>query len=151
MQKDKADRDDLAIGIITRGLKQLAKETGTPILLLAQANRGTDHVNRPTMANLAGSSAIEADADLVLFAHREEVNNPETTLKGVTELIPAKFRHGTCNRTTYIGKKDDDCGGLFYCLSNDEAASLFNDDEANKREAEKKAKKQKPFAKGLDL
>jgi len=124
MQKDRADTDALAIGLITKGLKRLAKETKTPILLLVQANRNTDQVTRPTMSNLAGSSAIEADADLVLFAHREEVNNPETHLKGILEIIPAKFRHGTCSNTTYIGKRCDEDGGRFYCLNDEEMGLL---------------------------
>jgi len=150
MQKEKAERDDLAIGIVTRGLKQLAKETGTPILLLVQANRGTDQVKRPTMSNLYGSSAIEADADLVLFAHRDEVANPETHLKGITELIPAKFRHGTCNKTSYIGKHEDEQGGAFYSLSDEEIGAITNQIEADQREAKKN--NQRTFAKkGLTL
>jgi replicative DNA helicase len=126
MEKERSERDDLAIGKITRGLKQLAKETNTPILLLVQANRGTDIVARPTMSNLAGSSAIESDADLVLFSHRDEVANPETAFKGIIELIPAKFRHGTCNKTAYIGKRSDKMGGTFYSLTDAEAGELDN-------------------------
>ena len=126
MEKERSERDDLAIGKITRGLKQLAKETNTPILLLTQANRGADTAVRPTMSNLAGSSAIEADADLVLFAHRDEVANPETAFKGIIELIPAKFRHGTCNLTSYIGRREDRMGGNFYSLTNEQAAELDN-------------------------
>ena len=130
MEKERSERDDLAIGKITRGLKQLAKETNTPILLLTQANRGADTAVRPTMSNLAGSSAIEADADLVLFAHRDEVANPETAFKGIIELIPAKFRHGTCTLTSYIGKRDDKMGGNFYSLTTEQAASLDNENKA---------------------
>jgi replicative DNA helicase len=126
MEKERSERDDLAIGKITRGLKQLAKETNTPILLLTQANRGADTAIRPTMSNLAGSSAIESDADLVLFAHRDEVANPETAFKGVIELIPAKFRHGTCNLTSYIGRRQDKMGGNFYSLTTEEASELDN-------------------------
>ena len=126
MEKERSERDDLAIGKITRGLKQLAKETNTPILLLTQANRGTDTAIRPTMSNLAGSSAIEADADLILFAHRDEVTNPQTAFKGIIELIPAKFRHGTCNQTSYIGRRQDKMGGNFYSLTTEEAAELDN-------------------------
>ena len=126
MEKERSERDDLAIGKITRGLKQLAKETNTPILLLTQANRGTDTAVRPTMSNLAGSSAIEADADLILFAHRDEVANPDTAFKGVIELIPAKFRHGTCNQISYIGRREDRMGGMFYSLTTEQAAELDN-------------------------
>ena len=138
MEKERSERDDLAIGKITRGLKQLAKETNTPILLLVQANRGADSVARPTMSNLAGSSAIEADADLVLFAHRDEVANPDTAFKGIIELIPAKFRHGTCNRTSYIGKRQDKMGGTFYSLTDVEAGELDNQNKTREEPARPK-------------
>jgi replicative DNA helicase len=138
MEKERSESDSLAIGKITRGLKQLAKETNTPILLLVQANRGTDIVARPGMSNLAGSSAIESDADLVLFAHRDEVANPDTAFKGIIELIPAKFRHGTCNRTSYIGKREDKMGGTFYSLTELEAGELDNQNKTREEPARPK-------------
>lgn len=147
MQKPKADRDDLSIGIITRRLKQLAKETGTPILLLAQANRATDQLKRPGMGNLAGSKAIESDSDLVIFAHREEVSNPHTAFKGVTEIIPAKFRHGTCSQTVYLKRDSDESGGRLRTLSIEEVA-LLDHEESNRAEAATATNKPKRYASG---
>jgi replicative DNA helicase len=103
MKKGKADRHDIAIGDITRSLKELAKEIQTPVLLLAQANRSADN-KRPDMSCLKDSSCIEADADYIFFVHRDEVNNPDTELKGITELIIAKDRHGDANGTIYLEK-----------------------------------------------
>jgi replicative DNA helicase len=89
---------NLEIGAITRGLKQLAKELGIPVIALSQLSRqperrGSDH--RPQLADLRESGSIEQDADLVAFIYRDEVYNaddPEN--QGAAELIVAKNRHG---------------------------------------------------------
>lgn len=111
MKLPKADRHDIAIGIITRSLKELAKELQMPVFLLVQANRAADG-KRPTMSNLKDSSSIEADADLVLFVHREEVANPETPYKGITEIISAKDRHNNFSGTVYLERLAKGYGGV---------------------------------------
>jgi replicative DNA helicase len=126
MSLPKADREDLAIGEVTRGLKQLAKEIKTPVLLLAQANRGTDKEKRPQMSNIYGSSAIEADSDLILAVHREEIVNEHTALRGVVEIIPVKFRHGDLPRPIYMKAGEN---GLFRCLSDIEIGEVMNQEE----------------------
>ena len=123
MKLPKADRHDLSIAEVTRGLKELAKEIRVPIFLLVQANRATDG-KRPAMSNLADSASIERDADLIFFVHREDVYKEDTPFKGVTELIPAKFRHGTFNRTVYLKVQEDDVGGRFYTMPMDEVGRL---------------------------
>lgn len=120
MKKPKADRNDIAIGEITSSLKSLAKEIETPILLLVQGSRAMDKTKRPTMSDLKDSSSIEADADVVMFVHREEVVDPETELKGVTELIIAKDRHNDGNGTVYLKK----VSGGFMTMNQDEVATL---------------------------
>jgi replicative DNA helicase len=40
------------------------------------------------------SGAIEQDADIILFIHRDEVFNPDSEQKGMAELIVAKHRNG---------------------------------------------------------
>jgi len=102
MKKGKADRNDIAVGDNAIGLKNLAKELQTPIILLVQANRAADTVSRPTMSNIKDSSDIEAAADLILFVHRDEVSNPDTDLKGITEIIWAKDRHRRYTGTEYL-------------------------------------------------
>tara|TARA_R110000787_G_scaffold44623_1_gene109422 strand:- start:345 stop:1721 length:1377 start_codon:yes stop_codon:yes gene_type:complete len=126
MKLGKADRHDIAIGNITRDLKELAKEVKVPIILCAQANRYKAPF-RPNMANLKDSSCIEADADLIMFVHRQEVLEPETLLKGVTELIIAKDRHSDGNGTVYLQK----INGAFTPLSV-EAVAKVQLDEANR-------------------
>jgi len=122
MKLDKADRHDIAVGNITRGLKELAKEVKTPIVLIAQANRTS---SRPNMRSLKDSSCIEADADVVMFVHRHEILEPDTELKGVTELIIAKDRHNDGNGTIYMEKVN----GGFIELSTEQAAMMVQREE----------------------
>lgn len=54
---------------LTNRLKEIAMETGVPIILLCQINRGAEDI-LPTLANLKESGSIEEDADNVLMIHR---------------------------------------------------------------------------------
>lgn len=69
-----------AIAEATRGLKRLAGELECPVLLLSQLNRESTRLEIPTLANLAESSAIEADADMVLAIHRKHIDDEEGSL-----------------------------------------------------------------------
>ena len=115
-----ADRHDIAIGKVTKGLKQLAKELKVPVILICQAGRGLDKTNRPTMSDIKDSSSIEADSDVVIFVHRQEIADPDTPLKGITEIIIAKDRHNNGNGTVYMQK----INGSFKELSSEEAGRI---------------------------
>lgn len=59
---------------MARRLKGLARELKTPILCLSQLNRQTEtgrDGHRPKLSHLRESGAIEQDADVVMFVHRE--------------------------------------------------------------------------------
>lgn len=87
MRMPKADRHDLAIGAVTRGLKVLAKTLNVPVLVLSQLNR--DGVGRPTLKDLRGSGDIEQDADLIMFLYRRNDQFREHTT-----LVVEKQRNG---------------------------------------------------------
>lgn len=84
------------ISDISRSLKILAKELKVPVIALSQLSRATesrtDH--RPMLSDLRESGAIEQDADIVMFLHREDYYDPETEKKNVAEVIIAKNRNG---------------------------------------------------------
>ncbi|MBS0240379.1 MAG: replicative DNA helicase [Proteobacteria bacterium] len=114
MQLGKAENRNLAIGEVTAGLKQLAKELGIPIILLSQLSRDNEKRSdkRPQLSDLRESGNIEQDADVVIFVHREEyyierekppehdaVKTAEWEAKigqvrGKAEAILAKVRNG---------------------------------------------------------
>ena len=86
------------IGDITKRIKDMAKDLGVVVLLLAQVNReSTKGENkRPTMAHLRDSGSIEQDADVVLLIHRPEYYHKEDADNhtGHTEVIVDKYRNG---------------------------------------------------------
>ena len=59
---------------IARRLKGMARELNVPVVCLAQLNRQAEQTrdNLPRLSHLRESGAIEQDADVVMFVHREE-------------------------------------------------------------------------------
>ena len=92
------------VSMISRSLKQLAKELNIPIVALSQLNRSvesrTDN-KRPQLSDLRESGAIEQDADMVCFIHRPEYYTRSgedaqgNDIRGLAEFIVAKHRSGS--------------------------------------------------------
>lgn len=96
MQPEKADRTDQGFGAITKGLKQLAKETHSPVLLLAQVGRGVEsrQDKRPLGSDLRETGQAEQDLDRLIVLYREAAYNEHTPIGNMTEVIVRLNRHG---------------------------------------------------------
>jgi len=100
----------LEVASITGGLKAVAKDLRVPVLALSQLNRdrakrtGTDS-KLPGLTDLRDSGAIEQDADIVMFIHRDQ--GPEHDSRAPTEakIIIAKHRAGATKtiKVTWLG------------------------------------------------
>jgi replicative DNA helicase len=88
---------------ISSGIKKLAKDLGVPVLVLAQLNRevekGASKASRPKLSHLRESGAIEQDADVVAFLHRDRDETKDLSKEAQREgvesmLIVEKNRNG---------------------------------------------------------
>lgn len=93
---NKNENRERVISEISASLKALAKELQVPVLALAQLNRQImlRQDKRPTPADLRESGAIEQDADLIIFIHREELEPVQPNNACVAEFIIGKHRNG---------------------------------------------------------
>jgi replicative DNA helicase len=96
---------------MTRRLKGVAREMQVPVLCLAQLNRqaeeGKDH--RPRLSHLRESGAIEQDADVVMFVHREEYflrGDEQQQHAGQAEVLIAKQRNGPVGEVELVWRKE---------------------------------------------
>ncbi|MBQ6263447.1 MAG: replicative DNA helicase [Clostridia bacterium] len=90
------------VGAISRGLKQLAKEIGAPVLCCAQLSRSPESRpdKRPMLSDLRESGQIEQDADIVLFLYRDEYYKDKKDNQSTADVIVAKNRHGAVGKVT---------------------------------------------------
>ena len=100
---DPRDPRQEQVAKMARRLKGLARELNVPVLCLAQLNRQVEasgkEEHRPRLSHLRESGAIEQDADVVMFVHREEYYHTkekaeELGIVGQGLLIVAKQRNG---------------------------------------------------------
>jgi replicative DNA helicase len=93
---------------ISRYLKQLAREIECPVVVLSQLSRASEKrqgSHRPMLSDLLDSGAIEQDADVVMFLHREDYyRGPDEEPDNICEVIIAKQRNGETGtvRLTWI-------------------------------------------------
>ncbi len=85
---------------IARRLKGLARELAIPVLCLAQLNRQVEAGGdkKPQLSHLRESGAIEQDADVVMFVHRDEYyqssEEDREAVRGEADLLVRKQRNG---------------------------------------------------------
>ncbi len=93
------------IGEIARALKQIAREFKVPVMVLSQLSRSVERREnkRPILSDLRDSGSIEAEADVVMFIHREDYykqagdgdSRPAPPPpQQIAEVIVAKNRNG---------------------------------------------------------
>lgn len=100
------------VAAISRTLKLIAKELDVPVLALSQMNRSIEQRGKnpqPQLSDLRESGAIEQDADIVLFLHREDFGKREEEVpenkRGLAEIILAKNRSGPTGIATMVFQK----------------------------------------------
>ncbi|MBR2509170.1 MAG: replicative DNA helicase [Lentisphaeria bacterium] len=122
----RSDNRQQEVAEISSGLKQIAKDLNIPVLVLAQLNRDVDKSMPnasplPKLNHLRESGAIEQDADIVAFLHRDrdkakEVLNETQSVDAL--FIVEKNRNG---RTGMISMN------FFPAITRFEVASKYKD------------------------
>ncbi|HUG36876.1 MAG TPA: replicative DNA helicase, partial [Candidatus Limnocylindrales bacterium] len=99
---------------ISRGLKALARELDVPVIALSQLSRATEQRpdRRPMLSDLRDSGAIEQDADVVMFLHRQDYYltqqgkyDEANQVEGHTDLTVAKQRNGPTGSVPLLFRK----------------------------------------------
>lgn len=127
MTADKAERNDLAYGLITKGLKTLAKELDCVVVLLTQLNRDLEKRTnkRPLPSDSRDTGQIEQDCDYWLAIYREGAYD-ENANQSDTELLLRLNRHGET--------------GVVYCEQRHGAIYDCDQEAASQRRREKEEK-----------
>ncbi|EJJ0118053.1 AAA family ATPase [Cronobacter sakazakii] len=117
MAAEKADTESQAYGIITKGLKVLAKELNCVVVLLTQLNRGSEaRANkRPQPSDSRSTGQIEQDCDYWLGIYRENEDD-DMVNPAETELLLRLNRHGNTG-TVYVEQRN----GIIYDIDQQEA------------------------------
>jgi len=80
----------------TRELKSLAKELNVPVLITAPISRRVEEREncRPMLSDIRDSDVLEDYGDIIVMLYRDEYYYPETTERGIAELIVTTHRNG---------------------------------------------------------
>ena len=95
------------ISEISRTLKILANDLNIPIIALSQLSRASDKEKRePLLSDLRDSGAIEQDADMVMFLHRDGYYHEDAEEPNKAKCNFAKHRNGEVGYEylTWIGE-----------------------------------------------
>ena len=90
---------------ISRSLKHIARELSIPVIALSQLSRDVEkRQGEPRLSDLRESGAIEQDADIVMFLHRQALPSDEDAPIPVNLLI-SKHRNGPIGRLNFLYNK----------------------------------------------
>lgn len=95
---DKASgNQNLDVGEVVTGMKNIARLLNIPVMVLAQLNRQSANRSdkRPIMSDLRDSGIIEQEADQILMLHRDSIYRDGVN-PAEAEIIVEKNRHGEC-------------------------------------------------------
>ncbi len=104
----RTDNREQEIAYISRQLKALAKDLDIPVVVLSQLSRpqkGAEE-KRPVLSDLRESGAIEQDADVVLFIHRETAGQDGEKPMFNYELVLAKQRNGPTENINVVFRRE---------------------------------------------
>jgi replicative DNA helicase len=102
----RTDNREQEIAYISRQLKALAKDLDIPVVVLSQLSRPQkgQEEKRPVLSDLRESGAIEQDADVVIFIHRE--TSAEDNSRFDHELVIAKQRNGPTENIPVVFRRE---------------------------------------------
>jgi replicative DNA helicase len=138
---DGSENRQVGVAALSRGLKLIAREFMIPVMVVAQVRRESEkrQGQRPTMSDLRESGQIEADADVILLLHRDDMYEPESPRAGEIDVIIEKNRQGPKTTVTLafqghygrvVGMAPEDCAQP--AAAADDAAAADNWDPSSR-------------------
>lgn len=105
-RKSSGENRQQEVSDISRGLKNVARELGVPVIALSQLSRSVEQRENkhPMLSDLRESGAIEQDADVVMMLYRDSYYNEaakeeaERTNNESLEINIAKHRNGATRK-----------------------------------------------------
>ena len=114
---------------ISRSLKTMARELDVPVLALSQLSRAVERRRgKPRLYDLRDSGSLEQDADVVMFIHRDDRYNEDSSKPNIAEILIEKHRNGP------IGKVElyfDDQKATFMSVDKSGFGDFAKTEEAN--------------------
>lgn len=125
--RQKGERTDEYLGRLTRTLHELAKNTKSVVLLVAQLNRGVEQRQDkiPTMADLRDSGKIEENADNVFLLYRENYYDYEVD-NNFMQIRFGKARDGVKGSMAWV---DYDTSKQVFTSLTEEEIDAISDEE----------------------